>query len=224
MKILAAEDEEDLREVIKDVLEAGGYSVRTADNGDELLKAVTEESFDAIISDIMMPVKDGITAVKELRASGNDTPVLFLTAKTEVDDRIEGLDAGADDYLTKPFALGELLARVRAMTRRSREHAPRQLTLDNVTLDTEKEELSCHNSISLAAKESRLMELFMSNPEKDFSTSELYEKYWKNDENADEEAVWVYVSFLRNKLRSIGAKLTIEGEKGGSYRLTGGKG
>ena len=221
MNILVAEDEEDLKDVIEAVLDANGYSVDVAENGVQMLEKATEKEYAAIVSDIMMPVMDGITAVKKLRESGNDTPVLFLTAKTEVDDRINGLDAGADDYLTKPFAVGELLARVRAMTRRRRENVKKVISVYNITLDTDREELTGQNSIRLPAKESHMLGFFMNNPEKNFSTEELIEKFWKNEENADEEAVWLYVSFLRNKLRAVGAAATIEGEKGNSYRLSG---
>ncbi|MBR4542799.1 MAG: response regulator transcription factor [Lachnospiraceae bacterium] len=221
MNILVAEDEEDLKDVIEAVLAANGYTVDVTENGAQMLEKANANEYAAIVSDIMMPVMDGITAVKKLRESGNDTPVLFLTAKTEVDDRINGLDAGADDYLTKPFAVGELLARVRAMTRRSRANTQKVISVYNITLDTEKEELTGQNSIRLPAKESHMLGFFMNNPEKDFSTEELIEKFWKNEENADEEAVWLYVSFLKNKLRAVGAAVTIEGEKGSSYRLAG---
>lgn len=221
MNILVAEDEEDLKDVIEAVLSTNGYTVDVTENGAQMLEKAGENEYAAIVSDIMMPVMDGITAVRKLRESGNDTPVLFLTAKTEVDDRINGLDAGADDYLTKPFAVGELLARVRAMTRRSRANAQKVISVYNITLDTEREELTGQNSIRLPAKESHMLGFFMNNPEKDFTTEELIDKFWKNEENADEEAVWLYVSFLRNKLRAVGATATIEGEKGHSYRLAG---
>ncbi len=221
MNILVAEDEEDLKDVIEAVLDANGYTVDVTENGAQMLEKANSKEYAAIVSDIMMPVMDGITAVKKLRESGNDTPVLFLTAKTEVDDRINGLDAGADDYLTKPFAVGELLARVRAMTRRSRANTQKVISVYNITLDTEKEELTGQNSIRLPAKESHMLGYFMNNPEKDFSSEELIEKFWKNEDNADEEAVWLYVSFLKNKLRAVGAAATIEGEKGRSYRLAG---
>ena len=175
MNILVAEDEEDLMDVIEAVLDANGYTVDVAENGAQMLEKASQNEYAAIVSDIMMPVMDGITAVKKLRESGNDTPVLFLTAKTEVDDRINGLDAGADDYLTKPFAVGELLARVRAMTRRSRANTQKVISVYNITLDTEREELTGQNSIRLPAKESHMLGFFMNNPEKDFSTEELIE-------------------------------------------------
>ena len=218
MKILLAEDETDLAEVIKAMLEHSSYTVDAVENGALAAEHARSNAYDLIILDIMMPVMTGLEAVKEIRSHGILTPVLFLSAKAEVDDRINGLDAGADDYLTKPFAMGELLARVRAMTRRRADYTPRIITLHDVSLDMDKAELSCKNSISLAAKEIRLMELFMNNPDVEFTTDDLLERFW-HDENADSDAVWMYISFLRNKLKSVGAALAIIGEEGGSYCL-----
>ena len=222
MKILLAEDETDLAEVVSAMLTHSGYSVDTVANGLEAVEKTKSDAYDAILLDVMMPVMDGLTAVKEIRKDGNTTPVLFLTAKTEVDDRIAGLDAGADDYLTKPFAMGELLARVRAMTRRHGQYTSSIVTLQDLTLDTSKSELTCRNSISLAVREARLMEQFMNHPNIAFSTEELLEKFWKNEDGADGEAVWMYISFLRNKLKSVGSSLVISGESGGAYVLTQG--
>ncbi len=219
MKLLLAEDEEDLAEVVAEMLRVSGYEVDAVENGKEAVEKATTNAYDAMIFDIMMPVMDGITAVKEIRRMGDHTPALFLTAKTEVNDRIEGLDAGADDYLTKPFAMGELLARVRAMTRRHRDYEPKVITLGNLTLDVGKGELKCRNSISLALRECRMMEHFMTNPGVEFSTEELLEKFWEDDE-AEKEAVWMYVSFLRNKLQAVGGDRQIVGERGGSFSIT----
>ena len=222
MKILLAEDEIDLAEVVSAMLSHSGYTVDTVMNGLEAVEKTRTDAYDAILLDVMMPVMDGLTAVAEIRKSGNTTPVLFLTAKTEVNDRIAGLDAGADDYLTKPFAMGELLARVRAMTRRHGQYSSNIVTLQDLTLDTSKSELTCRNSISLAIRESRLMEQFMNHPGIAFSTEDLLEKFWQNEDGADAEAVWMYISFLRNKLKSIGSSLIISGESGGAYVLTQG--
>lgn len=222
MKILLAEDETDLADVVSAMLSHSGYTVDTVGNGLEAVEKARGDAYDAILLDIMMPVMDGLAAVAEIRKSGNTTPVLFLTAKTEVDDRIAGLDAGADDYLTKPFAMGELLARVRAMTRRHGQYSPRIVTLQDLTLDTSKSELTCRNSISLAIRETRLMEQFMNNPEIAFSTEELLEKFWLGEDSADADAVWMYISFLRNKLKAVGSSLVISGETGGAYVLTQG--
>ncbi len=222
MKILLAEDETDLAEVVSAMLTHSGYTVDAVSNGLEAVEKARSDAYDAILLDVMMPVMDGLAAVAEIRKSGNNTPVLFLTAKTEVDDRIAGLDAGADDYLTKPFAMGELLARVRAMTRRRGQYSPSIVTLQDLTLDTSRSELTWRNSISLAVREARLMELFMNNPGIAFSTEELLEKFWKNEDGSDAEAVWMYISFLRNKLKSVGSSLIISGESGGAYVLTNG--
>ncbi|MBR3524357.1 MAG: response regulator transcription factor [Lachnospiraceae bacterium] len=219
MKILIAEDEEDLAEVIKAMLEHAGYTVDTAENGAVAVDLARSNIYELILLDVMMPVMDGLTAVQQIRALGILTPVLFLTAKTEVNDRIAGLDAGGDDYLTKPFAMGELLARVRAMTRRRNDYSPRIITLHDVSLDLEKAELRCKNTISLASRELRLMEWFMNNPEREFSSEDLLDRFWQEDGDADGEAVWMYVSFLRNKLKAVGAPLRIEGQSGGSFRL-----
>ena len=223
MKILLAEDEEDLREVLVAMLEHSGYFVDAVFNGCEAVRMAYENAYDVMIFDVMMPVMDGIAAMKEIRKSGDTTPALFLTAKAELDDKIEGLDAGADDYLTKPFAMAELMARIRSMTRRrgaynSRESSPAKIELDGLILDTEKAELSFENSISLAVKEMKLMILFMENPEKIFSTADIFGKVWAG-ENLSQEVVWMYVSFLRGKLESIGARAVIEGEKNGDFKL-----
>ena len=145
--------------------------------------------------------------------------VLSLTAKAEISDRIVGLDAGADDYLTKPFAMGELLARIRSMTRRAGDYTPKKLRVGSVTLDMEQQELFHENSIRLAAKETKLMEYLMLNEGKKLSTSEILTHVW-NGESTDEKIVWMYVNFLRSKLDSINADITIDGQQGGSYVLS----
>ena len=172
-----------------------------------------------MIFDIMMPVKDGITALKELREAGDVTPVIMLTAKSEVDDRITGLDSGADDYLTKPFAIGELLARIRSLTRRNKDFTPTILSAGSTSLDTEEQELSAHNSIRLSGKETKLMKLFMLNENKELSTSYLFQKIWSGEEGVDESVVWIYISYLREKLSAINSDLSIFGEEGQSFRL-----
>jgi len=161
---------------------------------------------------------DGLEALRRVRASGDMTPVIMLTAKTQVDDRVEGLDAGADDYLTKPFAMKELVARIKSLTRRNTSYNPSRITLGTVNLDIETQEMWAGNSISLAKKETRLMELLMRNPGKRLTTSEIFTRIW-NDEEESEEVVWLYISYLRKKLAAINADLTIEGEKGGSFCL-----
>ncbi len=219
MKLLLAEDEKELSRALRAILEHAKYAVDTAYNGLEALKLARSNAYDAMIFDIMMPKMDGIELLQRVRASGNYTPVILLTAKSEIDDRIAGLDAGADDYLTKPFAMGELLARLRSMTRRNSDYTPTRLTIGSVTLDTEEQEIRSENSIRLAGKESRLMEFLMQNAGKALSTEELFRHIWGRDENAEPKIVWMYISFLRNKLRAINADLVIDGEENGSFTL-----
>ncbi len=223
MKILLAEDENDLREVVHDYLEYQGHTVRAVPNGQEALKAAAEDAFDVILMDIMMPVMDGLTAMRALRERGDTTPAVFLTAKGEVADRVEGLDAGADDYLTKPFALEELGARLRAMNRRKRDYQVRVMSWGNMELDTESSELRAHNSIGLSQREVKLMSLLLNGKERSFTTGELLREVWGGEE-AREDAVWMYITFLRAKLQSIQADCDIEGERGGSFRLVTAKG
>lgn len=218
MKILLAEDEDDLREVTSAFLELKGYTVDTAQNGAEAVEKAGMSAYDAIVMDIMMPVKDGITAMKELREKGDTTPAIFLTAKTEVSDRIEGLDAGADDYLTKPFSMDELTARLRALYRRKREYRLKSMTFGNVELDTETAQLKAGNSIGLAVKEVRLMEFLLSNVDRELSTEEILHEVW-DQEGTGKDVVWMYISFLQAKLKSINADIRIDGEKNGSYRI-----
>ena len=161
---------------------------------------------------------DGVTALTELRAAGDMTPVLLLTAKAEVEDRIEGLDAGADDYLPKPFAMGELLARLRSLTRRAETYAPAELSLGSVKLDVEKQELAARSAVRLASKETQLMQLLMANAGKRVTTSEIYERIWQGAEEGT-DIVWVYISYLRQKLKAIHGDLAILGDQGGSYMI-----
>lgn len=218
MRLLLAEDEKDMANVLVAVMKHQGYDIDWAENGAAALDFAARNSYDCMIFDIMMPVKDGITALKELRASGDVTPVIMLTAKSEVDDRITGLDSGADDYLTKPFAIGELTARVRSLTRRSKDFTPTTLSAGSTSLDTEEQELSAHNSIRLSGRETKLMKLFMLNENKDLSASYIFQKVWK-DEEVDESVVWIYISYLREKLRAINSDLDIEGSEGGPFTL-----
>ena len=171
-----------------------------------------------MIFDIMMPKMDGITALKIIRDSGDITPVLLLTAKAEMDDKVTGLDSGADDYLTKPFAMVELMARIRSLTRRKEDYTPKKLSFGSVTLDVSGQELISENSVRLAGMEASLMEFFMINSEKSFTTEEIYKRLW-NEGEAGPEIVWVYISYLRNKLKSISADIEITGQQGGSFKL-----
>ena len=219
MKILVAEDEPQLLRVLTVAMEHAGYDVDPVDNGLKAVEHAKENSYDVIMLDIMMPVMDGITALKKIRESGDKTYILMLTAKAEVDDRVTGLDSGADDYLTKPFSLKELLARLRSKERREDDFTPNKLELGDVTLNVSKQELVSHNSIRLSGTETQLMNYFLLNQNKELSTEELLNHVWKNDIDENADVVWIYVSYLRQKLQSIQSSVRIEGDKGGSYKL-----
>lgn len=208
-----------MADVLLAIFKHQGFEADWAENGAIAVDLAQKKNYDCMIFDIMMPVKDGITALKELREAGDVTPVIMLTAKSEVDDRITGLDSGADDYLTKPFAIGELLARIRSLTRRNKDFTPTILSAGSISLDTEEQELSAHNSIRLSGKETKLMKLFMLNENKELSTSYLFQKIWSGEEGVDESVVWIYISYLREKLSAINSDLSIFGEEGQSFRL-----
>ncbi len=218
MKILLAEDENDLREVITDYLEYQGHTVTAVPNGKEALDRAGSDAFDAMVMDVMMPVMDGITAMRRIRESGNTLPAIFLTAKGEVSDRIEGLDAGADDYLTKPFALEELHARLRALERRRRDYRVRTMTLGNLELNTETGELKAHNTISLSQKEVRMLSCLLAHTDRAMKAEELIREVWPG-EDAGEGSVRIYISFLQDKLMSIHADVEIREDEDHSFRL-----
>lgn len=221
MKILLAEDEQQLSRVLETAMTHEGYQVDTAFDGQEAVDLAKGNAYDLMILDIMMPVKTGIEALKEIRQTGNTTHVIMLTAMSEVDDKVTGLDAGADDYLTKPFSLKELLARLRSMSRRVATFTPNLLQIGQTSLNVGEHELISSNSIRLAGKESRMMEFLMLNAQKSLSTQEIFRHVWSKDEDEDldEGFVWIYISYLREKLKAIHADLAILGEEGGSFSL-----
>ena len=219
MKLLLAEDEKAMSMALVAVLEHSGYEVDAVYDGMAAVEKGLSNTYDCMIFDIMMPKLDGIGALKKLRSSGDTTPVIMLTAKAEVDDRITGLDAGADDYLTKPFAMAELLARIRSMTRRSTTFTPSKLAAGHVELNVEEQELSCKNAIRLANKETKLMKFFMLNVGKPLETTAIFSHVWNGEEEVTEDIVWIYVSYLREKLTAIQADVEIIGEKNGSFLL-----
>ena len=219
MRLLLAEDEKDLSDALVTVLKHNNYSVDAVYNGQDALDYLTEgDNYDGAILDIMMPKLDGVQALQQIRDGGDVTPVIMLTAKSEVADRINGLDAGADDYLTKPFAMAELLARLRAMTRRSTAFTPQKLQTGSVSLDVAEQELCSTNAVRLSAKETKLMQLLMLNADKDLTTGEILSRVWP-DEEEDEKIVWIYISYLKEKLAAIDADVTITGGEGGPFRL-----
>ena len=221
MKILLAEDEQQLSRVLETAMTHEGYQVDTAFDGQEAVDLAKGNAYDLMILDIMMPVKTGIEALKEIRQTGNTTHVIMLTAMSEVDDKVTGLDAGADDYLTKPFSLKELLARLRSMSRRVATFTPNLLQIGQTSLNVGEHELISSNSIRLAGKESKMMEFLMLNAQKSLSTQEIFRHVWSKDEDKDldEGFVWIYISYLRQKLKAIHADLAILGEEGGSFTL-----
>ncbi|MCH4035072.1 MAG: response regulator transcription factor [Lachnospiraceae bacterium] len=223
MKILLAEDTQDLNRVITAMLTHEGYEVDSALDGAQALDYLEKDSYDAAILDIMMPKVSGIEVLQQMRKVHNVTPVLMLTAKAEVDDRVAGLDAGADDYLTKPFAMKELLARLRAMTRRRNEYSGEDLSFGDLTLSADSFELSSENSVRLSVKEFELLQCLILHAGKPLSTAFLLEHVWENAEGANGDTVWLYISYLRSKLTAIASQVTIEGTRGGSFTLLGGE-
>lgn len=220
MRLLYAEDEHALSEAVTDILTYHQYSVDTLDNGKDALDYALLQHYDGIILDIMMPGMNGLAVLEQLRAKGVTTPVLLLTAKGEIEDRIRGLDAGADDYLPKPFAMKELLARVRAMLRRRENFTPDRLQVGNVILDQKIAVLCCGDQLQPLSKlEYQLMQLFMSHPGMVFSAAYLLEQVWGVDANADVNAVWVYISYLRKKLTQLHANVLIRSKRGIGYSL-----
>lgn len=220
MRLLIAEDEKSLSKALTVILEKNNYSVDAAYDGVEALDYLTTGQYDGIILDVMMPRMDGLTVLKTIRAKGNDIPVLMLTAKSEIDDRVTGLDCGANDYLTKPFDAKELLARIRAMTRGHSGGSNSVLTMGNISLDRTTFELSSPTgSFRLANKEYQVMELLMSNPRQLISTELMMEKIWGLDSDAEINVVWAYISYLRKKLTALGANIKIKASRNAGYSL-----
>ena len=219
MKILVAEDTRDLNRNITLLLQHEKYVVDSAFDGIEALEYLKKDSYDCVILDIMMPGMDGLSVLREIRQRHVMTPVLLLTAKAEVEDRVAGLDAGADDYLPKPFAFKELMARVRALIRRLPSHPETNLVMGDIKLDTENHSLSATNSVGLSNKEYELMVVLISNSDIQLSTKYLIEHVWKSEEGTQEDTVWLYISYLKRKLSMINSAVTISGTKGGSFQL-----
>lgn len=215
-----AEDEKELSQALVAVLKHNNYSVDAVYNGQDAFDYLEGQEYDGVILDIMMPKMDGLTVLKKIREQGNHVPVLLLTAKTQVDDRVLGLDAGADDYLGKPFAMKELLARIRAMTRRLSVVSSNLLCYGNVTLDRTSYELSVGSeSIRLANKDFQMMEMLLTNPGQVISTERFMEKVWGYDSETEINVVWVYLSNLRKKLTSLNADIEIKSIRNLGYSL-----
>lgn len=285
MRLLLAEDEEDLSRALVAVLKHNNYSVDAVYDGAEALDYIeSSDNYDGVILDIMMPKMDGITVLKTIRSHGNSVPVLMLTAKAEIDDRVEGLDSGADDYLTKPFSMKELMARIRAMTRRKADTTDSVLTFGDITLDRSTyiltgpasiknagciENNALHtdannedngnltgkikgdntsdgqvsgnqnagnqsagnqsagnqnvgnkiNGIRLANKEYQMLEMLMTNPGQIISADQFMDRIWGYDSEAEQNVVWVYISYLRKKLASVGSAAQIKATRGVGYSI-----
>lgn len=220
MKLLYAEDEISMSEAVKDILEYHNYSVDAVYDGEEALEFARLEHYDGIILDVMMPKLNGLQVLQKLRTEGCKTPVLLLTAKSEVEDRIEGLDMGADDYLPKPFVMGELLARIRAMLRRREEFTPDILKCGNISLNIQSYELSGNEqSFVLPKIEYKMMEALMLNRGIFLSTEDLLVKVWGYNCEADIGAVWVYISYLRKRLSALKANVEIKAKRNVGYTL-----
>lgn len=220
MRLLLAEDERSLSRAIVAILEKNNYTVDAVYDGEEALDYLAAGNYDGVILDLMMPRMDGITALRQLRARGDMTPVLILSAKSEVDDKVNGLDCGANDYLTKPFATRELLARLRAMTRPAAGQPDACLRVGNVTLDCAAFNLSTPTgNYRLANKEFQMMEMLMRSPKRLVPTERLFAHIWGYDSEAEINVVWVYISYLRKKLAALGANIEIKATRNAGYTL-----
>ena len=219
MRILLAEDTKDMNRAVTVMLEHAGYAVDPVYDGGAAWEALRQNVYDGVILDIMMPVMSGLEVLNAARQSGIDTPVLLLTAKAEIDDRVDGLDAGANDYLTKPFAMKELLARVRTMLRTYDTYHEPALTFADLKLDAEAMSLTAENSIHLSRRECALLKELIVNRDRELSTEYRLEHNWRDDPSAGADEVWLYISYLNGKLESIASSVKVAGEQGGSFHL-----
>ncbi len=220
MRLLFAEDEKSLSRAVCEILKKSSYAVDPVYDGEEALDYLEAGEYDGAILDVMMPKMDGIQVLKAIRAKGNTIPVLMLTAKSEVDDKVLGLDSGANDYLTKPFAAKELLARIRAMTRQQAAQTDSVLRAGNLSLNQATLVLAGpEGSVKLGSKEFQLMELLMANAGRLIPTERIMEKVWGYDSDTDISVVWVYISYLRKKLTALGADAAIKATRNVGYSL-----
>ncbi len=222
MRVLYAEDEKAINEAVTEILIKNKYSVDSVYDGKEALEYLETVEYDIVVLDIMMPRLDGISVLKEIRRKGVKTPVLLLTAKSELEDKIAGLDFGADDYLTKPFEAKELLARLRAISRRGNDFVSDEISISNITLRRSTFELSSKDSkesFVLGNKEYQILELLMSNPKLVFSKDVLMDRIWGYDMDTDTSVVWVYISNLRKKLKKLNSLVSIKNMRNLGYHL-----
>ncbi len=220
MRVLIAEDERELAKALKFLLEKNKFSVDTVRDGAEALEHFYGAAYDVVVLDIMMPKVDGMEVLSRIRRSGSAVPVLMLTARAEIEDRVAGLEAGADDYLPKPFASREFIARVKALSRRNAGYADCVLHFGDAVLDCNRYELGCGGqSLRLNNKEFQLAELFFRHPHFVFSTNHLMDKVWGQDCEAGIDVVWTYIGFVRKKLRQLGSGVEIKTVRGAGYSL-----
>ena len=220
MKILLVDDEVQLCEALSVILKKNNYSVDCAFNGEDGLDLALSGIYDLVILDIMMPKIDGLTVLKTLRKEKIDTPILLLSAKSEISDKIDGLNLGADDYLTKPFVTDELLARIRALLRRKEKFTGDVLSFNDISLDRDSLELiKGEKRITLGKKEFQILEMLMLNVGKSIDKEKFIEKIWGFDTEAEYNTIEVYVSFLRRKLTAVGSKTEIKSIRGIGYTL-----
>lgn len=220
MRLLVAEDDRKLLKTLTHLFEINGYLVDGVDNGRDALEFALSGEYDGLVLDIMMPEMDGVSALKEVRAKGITTPALFLTAKTEVYQRVEGLDAGADDYLPKPFSTAELLARVRAMLRRKDHFTPDLLSFEGLTLNRSTYELSCgEKRLSLSGKEFQVIEMLMQRPNMLLPTEDFMRHIWGWNTGVDTSVVWVHISNIRKKLEALDSPIKIRFVRNAGYLL-----
>lgn len=220
MRLLLAEDEVELSNAIVTILKHQNYSVDAVYDGVDAYDYLSAQEYDGAILDIMMPKLDGISVLKKLRSEGNSTPILMLTAKSELSDKIEGLDSGADDYLTKPFAMQELLARVRSITRRNGNVQGQTLSFSDLILNRSNFTLTCGDkSIALSNKEFQMLEMMIANPKQIISQDQFMDKIWGLDSETEISIVWVYISYLRKKLKELNSHVSIKATRNVGYSL-----
>lgn len=219
MKILIAEDELNIAKAVKYILEKNKYTVDHCIDGEEALFNLENQNYDVVILDIMMPKVNGLEVLKTIRNKGNDVPVLILSAKSEIEDKVAGLDLGADDYLPKPFASEELLARVKALLRRRNSLTNDVLTLGNTKLNRNTYVVEADSSETLNNKEFQLLELFMMYPGIIFSSEKIMDKIWPQESIGGLDAVWTYIGFIRRKLKNINSSLEIKTVRGVGYLM-----
>lgn len=220
MRLLLVEDEVSLSNALSTILKHQNYSVDCVYDGLDALEYIKTDIYDAVILDIMLPKLDGISVLKTIRANGNFVPVILLTAKSQVEDKVKGLDSGADDYLTKPFSAKELLARIRVITRRKNQKTDNYLEFGDIKLNKLSYEMSCNEtSLRLSNKEFQMMEMFISSPKTMISIEKFMDKIWGFESDSDIKVVWTYICYLRKKLKLINSKVKITAYRNIGYSL-----